>query len=169
MKRIGVIAGSFDPITYGHTGLIQQAMNVVDHLHVVVGHNPAKKYLFSQDERLQLTKDVLYGMFCDQYLKSMTVVLGERELLVQYAKRVDAQFLIRGIRNAADYTYESEMNLVNNRIDRKIETLFFMPDRSLTEISSSTVKGLVGFDNWELIAQQYVDPVVIDKLKEKMK
>lgn len=168
MKKVGVIAGSFDPITEGHLGLIAQAMSVVDHLHVVVGHNPAKKYMFTPQERLDLTKDVLFNEWCDAYLRRMTVVLGEDELLVRYAERVNAKFLIRGIRNTADYTYEAEMEAINKDINSEIETLFFMPPRGMSQISSSTVKGLVGFKGSESTINKYVpDEVFLAMLNKR--
>lgn len=166
--KVGVIAGSFDPITYGHLGLIKQAMKVVDFLHVVVGHNPSKKYLYTPEERLKLTYDVLMDQWGLECRRRMKVVLGERELLVKYADRVNADFLIRGIRNTADYTYEADMEAINKDIASDIETVFLMPPRNLSQISSSTVRGLVGFEGSEATIQQYVPPLVYQSLKEKI-
>lgn len=169
--KIGVIAGSFDPITNGHLGLINQAMQAVDQLHVVVGHNPSKKYLFTPQERLEMVQEVLLNEWCDAYNQRITVVLSEKELLVQYAQSIKADFLIRGIRNASDFEYEYQLNLINKKFQlgnrHQLDTMYFIPDRNLTEISSSVVKGLVGFDKWEYAIRDYVPQYVIDRLKEK--
>jgi len=169
MNRIGVIAGSFDPITNGHVGLIEQALSVVDQLHVVVGFNPSKKYMFSDVERLSLTKQVLTNQFGNEYHTRIVVELGRQELLVNYAERVGAQFLIRGIRNSKDYEYEAAMESINKDISPSIETVFFFPLRDLALISSSTVQALVGFDGWESVVSKYVDPITLQKLKGKEK
>lgn len=166
--QVGVIAGSFDPITRGHMGLIEQAMKVVDHLHIVVGHNPTKKYLYTPEERLQLTQLVLRNEWCDAYLHRMTVVLGKQELLVNYAKRVGAQFLIRGIRNTADYTYEADMEAINKDIAPDIETLFLIPPRDKSQISSSAVRGLIGFEGSRKTLEKYVTDEVLESLEKKL-
>lgn len=165
--KVGIVAGSFDPITNGHTSLIKQAMSVVDYLHVVVGHNPAKKYMFNPDERAEMVRNTMANEFGTEYYRRSKVVISTDELLVHYAQRVHANFLIRGVRNSEDFNYEAQMRLINQRIDPNIETVLFMADRKLTEVSSSVVKGLIGFGNWEQIVSDYVSPPVLECLKQK--
>lgn len=167
--KIGVVAGSFDPITNGHLGLIHQAIMAVDKLHIVVGHNPTKKYMFTSEERQKLIQDVLVSKYGDVAIKNIKVVIAEHELLVNYAARVGARYLIRGIRNGADYQYEAEMERINKDINPSIETMFFMPTPRMSQISSSSVKGLVDFEGAESTVKKYVHSIVYKAMKEKIK
>ena len=168
MNRIGVIAGSFDPITNGHTWLIKEALTIVDHLYIVVGNNPVKKYWFTESERMSMVVEV-----CNKITKvrndthMVTITTIDKQLLVTYAASVNANCLIRGIRNAEDFNYEAQMLLINRKIEPEMRTVFFIPPRELTEVSSSTVKGIVGYDGWKDIVAQYVDPLVLDQLERK--
>lgn len=160
MNRIGMVAGSFDPITNGHEWLIRQALEVCDKVFVVVGNNPAKKYMFHEIARAQMIADVVGD-------SRVEVMFLMNDLLINVARERGCNFLIRGIRNTQDFEYEMQLQLINRKICPGIETLFLIPPRELTEVSSSTVKGLVGFKGWEDVVSTYVHPVVLDKLKEK--
>lgn len=168
MKRVGMIAGSFDPITNGHHWLIREALTIVDELWIIVGNNPAKKYMFSEGERVQLVKDVVAPLDAAPYKRTTTVAIAN-QLLINVAARMNVDFLIRGIRTTEDFTYESQVLLINRKIQPKVETLFLIPPRELTEVSSSTVKGLIGFEGWEDVVKTYVSPVVLEALKTKVR
>lgn len=187
MKSIGVVAGSFDPITHGHAWLIEKSALLVDELHIVIGVNPAKKYWFNENERLHMVRAVVESL--DQ--ESRVPVFKSRpnfpagslslhgtkteihflskDLLIHFAGTVNATHLIRGIRNAVDFNYETQMAAVNRRIDPTIETFYLSPPSELSEVSSSTVRGLVGFTNWQSIVSSYVHPVVLSALNAKSK
>lgn len=167
-KRIGMIAGSFDPITNGHTWLIEQALTVVDKLYVIVGNNPAKKYMFTDAERVLLIDAVCDPMDAHRPKRIFTTFL-DNKLLINVAAELGCNFLIRGIRNAEDFNYESQVLLINRKIQPGIETLFFIPPRELTEVSSSTVKGLMGFEGWEDVVSTYVAKPVLKALKKRVK
>mgnify|MGYP000113613248 CR=1 FL=1 len=160
MKTIGVVAGSFDPITNGHVWMIQQAARLVDQLHVVIGQNPAKKGTFTEAQRLELVqaalKDVNFGDTAVQLH-----ILGHG-LLVHFAQSVDATHLIRGVRNAQDFTYESDIAVVNRRIAPHIQTVFVNSPPELSAVSSSVVRSLVGFKDWRKIVKEYVHPAVVN-------
>ena len=164
MKRVGMIAGSFDPITNGHAWLIEQALTVVDELHIVVGHNPAKKYMFTPREREGMVRAVALETKGASVKRIKVKFLGDK-LLINAAADNGCNFLIRGIRNNEDFAYESQMLLINRKIQPGIETVFFIPPRELTEVSSSTVKSLIGFDGWHNVVSTYVNPKVMAVLK----
>lgn len=166
MKR-GVTSGSYDVITYGHVWLIQQAVKIVDQLHVVVGINVSKKYLFTLEERVDIVNQVLAYELGSDYQKISVTTIGT-QLLVNYAASINAPLIFKGIRNTEDFNYENQILLVNKKICPLVETVFLIPPSDLTEVSSSTVKGIVGFDNWESIVSKYVPPIVVDRLKQKM-
>lgn len=109
----GIVAGSFDPITNGHTWLVRQALKVVKQLTVVVGINPSKKYMFSTKERVDIVSYVLLNSLGSEEFERVTVVPLEGQLLVNYARTIEADCLVRGIRNTVDFTYEAEILLIN--------------------------------------------------------
>lgn len=163
--RVGIVAGSFDPVTNGHVWVVRQAVALMDRLHVVVGVNPAKKPLFSADERQELLERTLLEELGEETFSRVKIGRLENELLINYATSVGAGFIVRGIRNAEDFSYEAQLRMVNRKINPSVESVFLIPPVELSEVSSSTVKGLVGFSGWERVVGQYVSPVVLDALK----
>ena len=166
METIGVVAGSFDPATRGHAWLIEEAARLVDKLYIVVGVNPAKKYWFDQNERVQF----LEALLADLDLKGTPIEIHflHNDLLVQFAAKHHATHLIRGVRNLVDFGYETNMAGINRRIEPNIRTVYLSPPPEFTEVSSSTVKGLVGFTDWEHIIRDFVHPCVIKGFKRKL-
>ena len=150
MKK-AVYAGSFDPITNGHVWMIEQGAELFDELVVAVGVNPDKKGTFSLDERLQMVR-------VDSF---------ENKFLVHYATSVGAQYILRGIRDAGDYEFERGMRHINNDLHAKTTTVFLMPPREISEVSSSLVKGLIGPKGWEKIVAQYVPKPVYKAILSK--
>lgn len=169
MVKVGIVAGSLDPITRGHTWLIRQACALVDELHVVIGVNPTKKYHFDEDERYAITVDVLKEELTPEEHKRTSVVFLKDDLLINYAGNVGASHIIRGIRTTEDFNYEAQMQLVNKKINPNVETLYLIPPAHLTQVSSSTVRGLVGFKDWEKAVEDYIHPLLIERFREKLK
>ena len=164
--KIGVIAGSFDPITRGHSWLIDRGVELTDLLYIVVGINHAKKYTFTLDERIAMVEQS-YKMEIEA--KRVEVVTTGNMLLVDYAARIArAQYLVRGIRNAVDFQYEQEMQQLNAEIQPDIRTVFFMSPPNLATVSSSVVKSVVGWDGWQTTIRDKVDPHVLRALEERL-
>ena len=171
MSKIGIVAGSFDPITLGHMWLIRKAAEMVGedgYLHIVMGINASKKYYFSDDERLDQIRRVLSNTLPASLFRAIVVESIKDELLINHARKIGASYIFRGIRNTEDFNYESQIQQVNRKINPNVETVFFIPPSVMTEVSSSTVKGLVGFQGWERIVEQYVDPIIVDEFKKKL-
>jgi pantetheine-phosphate adenylyltransferase len=161
MERLAVYAGSFDPLTNGHLWMIKQGAQLFDKLIVAIGINPDKQSMFTPHERLDMLvaatshfPNILTEMFTNQYL-------------INYARGVQCRFILRGIRNESDYTYERGMRNINGDLGSGVTTVFLMPPRDIAEVSSSMVKGLVGPQGWEKVVEKYVPPIVLEKLKEK--
>jgi len=152
--RRAVYAGSFDPITNGHVWMIEQGRRLFDELVVAIGVNPDKRYLFPLAEREVMLRDVVSKS------PNVRVATFENLFLVHYARQIEAGYILRGIRNEADYQYERGMRYVNGEFDDSIRTVFLIPPRDLVEVSSGFVKGLVGPAGWEPMVQKYVPPAV---------
>ena len=153
-----VYAGSFDPPTEGHMYMIRRGAELSDRLIVAVGINPNKRYTFTVQERLEMLRA------CARGLPNLTVDSFESQLLVRYAESKGADYILRGIRSEEDYRFEQPMRNVNEDLAPEITTVFLIPPREICEISSSFVKGLVGFDGWEEVVKPYVPEPVYEKL-----
>ena len=128
MKR-AIFPGSFDPLTLGHCEIIKKAEAVFDEIIVAVGINDEKKYQFSIDQRLKFIENEFLGnskIIVDKYLG----------LTVDYCKKVESKYIIRGLRNSADFEFEKQIALFNNELG-EIETIFFLTSPSNAFISSS--------------------------------
>jgi pantetheine-phosphate adenylyltransferase len=158
MEKVAVYAGTFDPVTLGHLWMIQQGIGLFDRLIVAVGLNPEKRPYFSIEDRIRLLEE------CTSELEGVLITQYRNKYLVKYAEEIGARYIMRGIRNAEDYEYEKTWRNVNGDLNSTITTVFLMPPREIAEVSSSTVKGLIGPDGWEKIVSKYVPPSVLEKL-----
>ncbi len=164
-QRIAVYAGSFDPLTHGHLYLIRQGRKLFDRLIVVIADNPAKRSSFTKDLRKVLIERTLQEEGLSDRVEVDTVFM---RFIVRYASERGAHFLLRGVRNATDFEYEGGIRHINDDIAKleqmDMETVFLMPPRELTEVSSSTVRGLVGVEGWEEVVHKYVPRLVYQRL-----
>lgn len=160
--RRAVYAGSFDPITLGHVWMIQNGSRLFNELVVAIGMNPDKHYTFSLEERMEMLQETV------KPFPNVKVASFENLFLVNYAKQIDAGFILRGIRNEMDYGYERGMRHINAEFNTDVLTVFLMPPRELAEISSSFVKGMVGPAGWEQIVAKYVPPTVHQRIVRRL-
>ncbi len=157
-ENICVYAGSFDPPTMGHMYMIRKGSQLFSRLIVAVGTNPNKRYSFSTSERVEMLRA------CVKEFANVEVGDFEGTYLVDYANSVGASHILRGIRSQQDYEFERAMRNVNEDLRPEIATVFLMPPRELSEISSSFVKGLVGPAGWQKVIKPYVPEPVYQKL-----
>lgn len=163
-KSVGVVAGSYDPVTLGHIKMFHQAVDLVNELHIVVGVNPSKKYMLDDEQRLHLVGSVLDAEFtCEQRARTKVHYL-EEELLVQFADDLGATHLVRGIRNSQDLFYEESIAGVNHKIRPHIQTVYMMTSPDLACVSSSAVRELLFKPNWEQNLKSFVHPFVLEEL-----
>jgi pantetheine-phosphate adenylyltransferase len=156
--RTAVYAGSFDPPTNGHLWMIEKGLEMFDRLIVAIGNNPAKKYSFSVDERLELLRESISPS------ERLTIAHFDNRYLVDYAKKMDAKYILRGIRSPNDYEYERVMRHINSDMAPDITTVFLMPPRDIAELSSNMIKGLTGPTGWEETVSRYVPAPVFRAL-----
>lgn len=133
MKTKAVYPGTFDPVTNGHIDLIQRGAALFDHLYVAILGNAEKTPLFSVGERVEMLEEAV-----KRYRKvSVTTFEG---LLVDYAEKIGASVIVRGIRAVSDYEYELQMAMMNRRLSSRVETVFLMPAEAYSYLSSRLVK-----------------------------
>lgn len=134
---IGVYPGTFDPITKGHLHLIKRASKLVDHLIIGVAANNKKGPLFSVEERVAMVRadvSTMYEKYCDIDVQPFD------NLLVHFARDMEASCIIRGLRATSDFEFEFQMTGMNARLDPNIETVFLMAADKWQFVSSSFVK-----------------------------
>ncbi len=135
--RIAIYPGSFDPVTMGHWDVIQRADRLVDKLIVAVLHNPAKQGAFTVEERVAFLRELMAS-------HPNIEVTSFHGLLVDYAKQMEASFIIRGVRAFSDFEYEFQMALMNRKLAPDLETVFLMPKEKYSAVSSRLVREIGG-------------------------
>ena len=136
-KRIGLYPGSFDPVTNGHLDIIFRAHKLVDQLVIGVAHNQKKENLFSMKKRKELILHEIKKSKFDN--KNFKVVIFDG-LLMNFAKSINANLIVRGLRAVSDFDYEFQMTGMNARLNSEIETIFLMASEKHQFISSRFVK-----------------------------
>ena len=153
-----VFPGSFDPPTNGHLDIIQRASKLFDELDVLISVNPNKKYMFTEQERLQMLQTLLKDY------KNVQIHIWEG-IVVNYAKQVGAKVLIRGIRSTNDFSYEFELAHMNQNLNPAIETMFLPSKEKWGVVKSSSIKELALFGG---DISRMVPPLVEAELKKKL-
>ena len=134
--KIGVFPGSFDPITAGHVDLVQRALPLFDKIIVAIGVNSQKNTLFSLEQRINWIKEV----FADEPKVSVDTF---EKLTADYCKRSNAQWILRGLRNASDFDYEKTISQLNYIIGDGVETMFLISQPQFGHVSSTIVREII--------------------------
>ncbi len=154
MKKIAILPGSFDPITNGHVDIVERALPLFDELIVAIGVNTQKKYLFSLEERIDWINEVFKN-------EPKVKVESYNGLTINYCKSRGANYIIRGIRSAADFEYEKTIAHLNNTMEPTIETILILSKAELSSVSSTIVREIIlgGGDVKKFIPASIVDSV----------
>ena len=160
--RTGLYPGTFDPITLGHLDIIQRAMALVDRLVIGVAINRDKGPLFSLEERVAMVERECEAVIART--GGEIVVYPFENLLIDCARDVGANIIIRGLRAVADFEYEFQMVGMNRALDNSIETVFLMADARRQAIASKLVKEIarLGGD-----VSKFVTPPVNEALRDR--
>lgn len=134
-----IYSGTFDPITNGHMDIIKRASNIFDEVIIAVAKSEQKKPMFSHDERVE------YAKVATQDLEGVKVI-GFDTLLVDLAKEMEINTIIRGLRAVSDFEYELQMGYANSSINKKLETLYLMPTLENAFVSATIVREIIRFD-----------------------
>ena len=138
MDKIAVFAGSFCPFTKGHEEIVAKALPLFDKIIIAVGYNLRKQNLFTVEQRMQWIRDI----YANNPAIEVTSYTG---LTVELCRRTGARFLIRGLRNTADFIAEQEMAAANHRLCPDVETVFLTASPEWAAVSSSLVRELWSF------------------------
>lgn len=133
MPRIAVFPGSFDPMTSGHEAIVRRALALFDRIVIAVGVNTDKQYMFTTEERMERIR----SLFADE---ERVTTVSYNDMTVDLCKRVGAQFILRGIRNANDLEYEQTIAAVNRTLNPHIDTILLMADDAQRDISSTLIR-----------------------------
>jgi len=134
MPVVALYPGTFDPITNGHTDLVERAVRMFDRLVLAVAANPGKKPLFSLTERVSLAAEAL------AHLDDLVEIRGFDNLLVNFAQEVGALVIVRGLRAVSDFEFEFQLATMNRRLHSGTETMFLTPAEQHAYVSSTLVK-----------------------------
>jgi pantetheine-phosphate adenylyltransferase len=136
--KIAVFPGTFDPITNGHVDIIEKALPIFDKIIIAIGVNTSKKTLFDLDKRL--------GWINEVFKDSPAIETGTYEgLTVEYCKKENAGFILRGLRSSMDFVYEEHIAQVNRKLNENVDTIFVLSSQENSHISSTIVRDIITY------------------------
>jgi len=166
-RRIGLYPGTFDPLTLGHLDIIKRAVKLVDHLVIGVATNPSKSPMFTLKERMAMVRHEAMPL-----AKGRATIEVETfdSLLMQFAEKVDAGIIVRGLRAVSDFEYEFQMVGMNQRLNPEIETVFLMADPRHQAIASRLVKEIAMLNgDVSAFTSPYVADLLVKRCAERRK
>ena len=157
MKTVAVYPGTFDPITLGHVDIVTRACPLFDTVILAVAASTSKNTVFSIDERVELSRDVLKGI-------SNVQVQKFSGLMVDFAREKKASVVLRGLRAVSDFEYEFQLAGMNRKLMPEVDTIFMPTSERYTYISSSLVREIAVYGG---DVSDFVDPKVCEALKSR--
>ena len=158
--KVGLFTGSFDPMTNGHLDLIERASKLFDKLYVGIFYNPHKMGFLPIESRKKTVEKAV------GHLKNVEVMASHDELVVDVARKLGVQVLVRGLRNATDLQYEASFDYYNHQLASELETIYLHSRLEHIHISSSAVRELLKFDQ---DISGYVPNTVLEELEDEEK
>ncbi len=157
-RKVAIYPGSFDPFTNGHINIIERGVRVFDKVIVAVADNPSKKTSFTIEERVEIIREVFHN-------RLEVDVDCFQGLLVEYARKMGTNVVLRGMRTVSDFEYELQMALSNKTLYPEIETIFMVTEGAYSHISSSLIKEIITLGG---SAKEMIPKIVEKKLREKL-
>jgi len=157
MSVVAVYPGTFDPITNGHSDLVERASGLFDKVIVAIAASPSKAPLLDLARRIELAEQVLVKY-------NNIEICGFSDLLVDFVRKRQANVILRGLRVVSDFEFEMQLASMNRHLAPDIETLFLTPSEKSSFISSSLVKEIASHRG---DVSEFVHPLVVDALRDK--
>lgn len=136
MDKVAVFPGSFDPFTVGHESIVLRGLKLFDKIVIAIGQNSSKNNLFTTEQRIRMISEI----FAEE---SRIEVVAFEGLTVDFCKRINANFILRGLRTSADFEFERAIGQVNKMMDGTLETVFLLTSTSHTPITSTIVRDII--------------------------
>ena len=156
-EKVAIYPGTFDPITNGHLSVVNRALKIFDKLVIAILTNPAKKPLFSLEERIYMIKEAVRN--------GVNIEVDTFDgLLVDYAVKKETNVIVRGLRALSDFEYEFQTALMNRKLNREVQSIFLMTDYKWFYTSSTIIKEAASFNG---DVSGLVPELVNQKLKQK--
>ena len=154
----GVFPGTFDPVTRGHVDIARRGATMFDELIVAVGANPAKRSIFTHNERMEMVREELGG------IRGIRVA-GFTGLLIDFVRDQGAQLVLRGVRGVTDLEYEFQMAYTNRQAGENVETLYIMPDPRYAWLNARLIREVAAMGG---NVDAFVSPQVAERLKQRL-
>ena len=137
-NKIAIFPGTFDPFTLGHHNIVLRGLKIFDAIYIAIGNNPEKERYFD----VELIKNKIKELFKDE--NKINIILYN-ELTAKISKKLNANFILRGLRNTTDFEFENSISQINRDINKNLETVFLITSPKLAPISSTIIRDVIKY------------------------
>ena len=137
-KKIAIFPGTFDPYTLGHHDIVSRGLKIFDHIFIAIGNNPKKNRYFD----INLIKEKIHKLYSSN---SSIDVVNYNKLTATLAKDLNANFILRGLRNTTDFEFENSISQINKDLNSNLETIFLITSPKLAPISSTIIRDVIRY------------------------
>lgn len=137
-NKIAIFPGTFDPFTLGHHNIVLRGLKIFDAIYIAIGNNPEKERYFD----VELIKNKIEELYKDE--NKINIILYN-ELTAKISKKLNANFILRGLRNTTDFEFENSISQINRDINKNLETVFLITSPKLAPISSTIIRDVIKY------------------------
>ena len=137
-NKVAIFPGTFDPFTLGHHDIVLRGLKIFDAIHIAIGNNPEKERYFD----IELIKNKIKELYKDE--NKINIILYN-ELTAEISKKLNANFILRGLRNTTDFEFENSISQINKDINEDLETVFLITSPKLAPISSTIIRDVIKY------------------------